>query len=227
MGDTSSFVLIVDKADARKSFNSLLDISRESGEVKRRPRKPYAVVLRSMAYALFQPADAHFGAKIELKSNGTLSDRRQLMEFFDYCFDACTRIDPLYALADGGVSVYDSGPAWCSVEHYRNPYFFCLEPEKKEYGYDPADNFIQDKAMLDKISEVRKVLSIDELVTLLRKHCSKVGIGPDGGVTVLKGYGETKPAVALRYFISQELLKRGVNITEGSAAMYAKELGIK
>lgn len=229
MGNPSNFFLIVDQVNTKKSCGSLLDISRERGEVNKQPGRLCEIALHSMIYVLFQPTSTHSGnSKIELRSNATLSGRQQLLEFFNFCFDVCTKIDPLYALADSGIGVYDYGPAWCAVEHYRNPYFFCLEPKKERHGYDPAVDFIADKALLNRISEIQKVMSIDELVNLLRKHCVKVAVGPSGGVTVWKAEnGGTASAVGLRYFLAQEVRRRGVQLAEGSAEKYAKELGIK
>ncbi|MBI3036911.1 hypothetical protein HYY73_04135 [Candidatus Woesearchaeota archaeon] len=230
MGNPSEFCLVVEKKAANKSFQAILAAVGEQGKVKKQPHQPYELVVGSMTYDLKQEKETtRFGnSQIRLHSVATLSEEEQFARFFDFCFDVCRKIDPLYGLADNGITVYDYGPAWSAVEHYRNPYFFCLEPPKAEYGYDPADDFIHNETMLSKISEIRRVLSLDELLTLLRTHCKKVAVGDKGGVTVWKDEkGDTESAVGLRYFLAQEVRRRGIHLEEGSAEKYARELGVK
>lgn len=234
MSNPSEFFAFIEKRQGKRSFETAIAITRKYGNAEKETESRYKVNANHMTYVLKLNRDARTKSPyIFLESVITLHEEDE-KPFFDMCFDLCSSIDPLYGIGDNGICVYDYGPAWAAVEHYRDPYFFCLDPrqslenQRQNTVRHIADEFIYDKDALNKIAEIRKVLSLDELVNLLRKNCKKVAIGPKGGVTVWKGEeGDTASAVSLRYFLAQEVRRRGVHLEEGSAEQYAKELGIK
>lgn len=222
MGNPSEFYLVDEKKDVKMSFETALTTVKKYGTLKKKSYKIYEIVIGHMTYTLLlQDQDGETeNPVIKLESLITLHEE-DVPIFFDMCFDLCRNIDPVYATGGNGIEVWDYGPAWSSIEHYRNPYFFCIEPPKSRC-YVPPD-FLFNENMLKKVAEISKVLSRNELLILLQVHCKKVAIGPKMGVSVFKGY-TTNDAIALRYYLSKEVRKRGIQLEEGDAEQFAKKI---
>jgi hypothetical protein len=166
---------------------------------------------------------------------------------------------------------------WASFEYYRNPYLFCFDTDVRLLFIDRFN---------EKIAEITKVISREEMVELVKKHSwdwvkigGSVGIiktrvfddlkyfklgkkslkfideklktrgaklseniekiikrirkkeanahDPYGYVSYSTELDEKGRYIFPRYFIREELRKRGVKLEEGLAEKYAKELGIE
>ncbi|MBI2142204.1 hypothetical protein HYU15_01790 [Candidatus Woesearchaeota archaeon] len=228
MGNPSECYLVVEDERAEKCYRMAVAVARKHGTVKREKKHRYEAVIGHMVYYLELKYDIYdYGYQrvkiptilptIMLRSVATLHED-ELKPFFDMCFDMCNEIDPLFACGGNEIAVGD-GPATTSLEHHRNPYFFCLEPLD-----DPSytAGFLYDEAMLKKVSEIAKVWPRDELIELLRTCCGRVGVGPYGGVTVVKG-DDSDLIERVRFIMPREVRKRGVDLAEGIIEKYAKE----
>lgn len=109
---------------------------------------------------------------------------------------------------------------------YRNPYFFLMEPPGTSSS-ESIENFLEDEMTLQKISEFKRILPLEELIAILRQHCKQVFVG-ERGVGILKGnYSSEEACVYPHYFLRQLVRSRGVSLDEGFAEKYAREFGIK
>ena len=110
--------------------------------------------------------------------------------------------------------------------YYRNPYFYFLEPP---VDFIKLHAFFENSAVLQKLSELRKAISPDELIETLKQHCEQVVRGQNGiGISKDshgKGYGESY--VFPHYFLRKLARSRGVQLEEGYAEKYAEKLGIR
>lgn len=150
----------------------------------------------------------------------------ELELFHDIFLAACRDLKPVYGSAHPTID-RPHRPVMDQAEYYRNPYMFCVEPPLFNGGFDPQVfyNFLQDKGLVAKFAEIEGVMSRSELVTMIRRNVERTVESDDGGVGVLKN--KVPQACYPRYFISQELRRRGIQLPEGLAEKYATEFGIK
>lgn len=233
MGNPSKFYFVVEKKSAKDYFKHFLNIAqKKGGSVKMYGDKRYEIAMHSMTYYFHTDAYEQLPNCVVYGLGGVATPNEKIEDdFLKFCFDACAELDPVFAVAGGGIGVYEYGPAWCGVEHYRNPYLLCLEPLKDKEGYDATSLykvFINNPATLKKIDEIKRVLPLKELIKLLNRYCNKVSIGKKGSATVLKKvFPGDRNFVSLRFYLAKEIRKRGVTIEEGTAEERAKEIGIR
>ena len=232
MGNPSAFYFVVEKKSAEDYFRDFLALAKKYGSVKNLGDKRYEIAMHEMTYDFHTDAYEQLQNLIVygLHSAATLDTEKE-DSFLSFCFDACAKLDPVFAVAGGGIGVYKYGPAWCGVEHYRNPYLLCLEPLPDKNGYDATSlykDFINNPTTLAKISEIKRVLPLKELIKLLNKHCNKASIGKNDGITVLKKVEDgNRDFVSLRFYLAKEIRKRGVALEEGTAEEWAKKIVIR
>ncbi|MBI2581452.1 hypothetical protein HYV85_06660 [Candidatus Woesearchaeota archaeon] len=139
---------------------------------------------------------------------------------------ACTELKPVYGSAHATMSELHR-PLIDQAEYYQNPYLFCVEPPLffSDFSPEAFHNFLHDGGLAAKLAEIEKVMPRDELVELIRKHVEKIVTADDGGVGILKNK-VPQPSYP-RYFIRQELRRRGVQLPDGLAESYAMKFEIK
>lgn len=119
------------------------------------------------------------------------------------------------------------------IEYYKDPYFFCIEPpyENDQIIEDMDTSFLEDSDTLNLLTKCRSVMTEEELISITQSKSSGFLKLPNGLAVMRKPgsslVGALKSFVYPRYFIRKELRKIGVDIPEGLAEKYAKELGIK
>ncbi len=145
--------------------------------------------------------------------------------FIDLFFSTCKSLKPAFACAiEGGLEPQER-PCFDYAEYYNNPYFFCVEPSLGPSYSDYDVSFLNDKTVLAKLAEIKKVMSRSELLSLIQKHSKELTVNNGAGVGVLKDIGSDP--VHPRYFIRKELRKRGVKLEDGYAEKYARERGLE
>lgn len=147
--------------------------------------------------------------------------------FYDIFFTACKELKPVFGTADE--TIYDKRPCMDQCEYYQDPYLFCLEPPLfNYYNFDEVkyvNEFFHNGKLFSKLNEIKRVMSRDELVGIIKKYSKKMIESDDGGIGIFKN--EYPQAAYPRYFIRRELRKRGIQVEDGLAEQYAKELGVE
>jgi hypothetical protein len=222
MSNTSEFDFVVEKNSTKKSIDALITVAEKHGAIEKESRNRYKIVIDLMTYNLsVEDCSLPNESKIVVRSVATPNEDQQTA-FLEFCFDVCREVDPLHAMA-GTELDSEYGFAWEAVEHHRNAYFFCLDT-KRDDGI--PEEVIRSGKARKKVEEIEKKLSFDRLTKLLEIYSKKVSISPNRGVTIFKG-DSTMDAVALRYYLVNEVRKKGIDLEVGSAEEYAKVLGIK
>ena len=152
--------------------------------------------------------------------------------FHDIFLTACKELHPLFGTADS-TEYGDTRPCMDSAEYYKDPYMFCIEPPMfgpgslgfEQSQHDVLVAFLNDKNTVSKLDEAKKVMGRSELVEIISQHVERIVENDDGGIGVLKDGGV--PACYPRFFVRQELRRRGVQLPDGLAESYAREFGIK
>src|SRR3989344_2611779 len=159
MGNPSKCYMVIEKEFAEQSFEIALDIAKKFAEltksqydyelITKRSEYDYELCMHPIMYYIrleFNGIESN-KSLIRLSSFTTLSEEKDNNNFYDLCFELSNKIDALYAIGGDGICVYDYGPVYAFIEHYRNPYFFCLEPPKS-HGYD--ERFIENEDLIRK-----------------------------------------------------------------------------
>ncbi len=167
----------------------------------------------------------------DLMSDSHASEQELFYEIF---LTACKVLKPVFGSVQStewGTERESTRPCTDQAEYYQNPYLFCVEPPLSDYHFSDDSyikafyDFLRGDELTTKLAEVENVMSRSELVEIIRQHVEKVIESDDGGIGVLKGTGVQ--ACYPRYFIRQELRRRGVQLKDGLSEQYAKEFGIK
>lgn len=160
------------------------------------------------------------------------SNNPDILLFYEIFFEACKYFGPTLAYADETKD--DERPCMDWAEYYKDPFLFCLEPplfisgEKKDDLDRFFNDFIRNKNVIAKLNEIKKVMSRDKLIDLIKKYSGQIKYSgkfvesDDGGVGILKN--DYPQAAYPRYFIRRELRKRGIQLEDGLAEKYAKKL---
>lgn len=149
--------------------------------------------------------------------------------FYNIFLTACKELKPAFGSA--GDTTWNlskpSRPCWDQAEYYGDPYLFCVEPPLFDGGFDPkkfCHEFLYNKDVISKLNEIKKVMSREELIKIIKKYSKKIIESDDGGVGILKIKIQ---GVYPRYFIRRELRKMGIYLEEGLAEKDAKLYEVK
>lgn len=147
----------------------------------------------------------------------------ELELFHEIFLTACKELKPTFGTAEG-TEQGERRPVTDQAEYYGNPYLFCFEPPLFNPAFDPASFlvFLHDKGLAAKLSKIERALDRSELVEIIRKHSERVVESEDGGVGVFKNH--YPQAAYPRYFVRRELRRRGIELGEGLAEKYAKQM---
>lgn len=110
--------------------------------------------------------------------------------------------------------------------YYSDPYFLVLEPPAPG-SHVSIEEFLIDERALQKISEIKKVLPNKELLQIIKKYSKEIIIGKHGIGIVKLDCSYQEAYVYPHYFLRKLVRSRGVELEEGYAEKYAKELGIE
>lgn len=152
--------------------------------------------------------------------------------FYDIFLTVCKELKPIFGSAQStewGTDRESTRPCTDQAEYYQNPYLFCVEPPLSDYYFNDSSyinafyDFLHSNELTTKLVEIERVVSRSELVGIIQQHVGEMIESDDGGIGVLKNNVQ---AVYPRYFIRQELRRRGIQIEEGLAEQYAKEFKV-
>lgn len=243
--DLLDFILIFNDY-SRKEEEFLKLLSRWSDRVTISKDRDYPITLKSVSepvqhtrfglnvgpitYVVSGETTVHHTSGLRFYVDTWNGNNENLELFHDIFLTACRELHPLLGTAE--LTEYrDTRPCMDNAEYYKDPYMFCVEPPMfgptgfGQSNHDAVIAFLNDGKTLSKLDEIRRVMSKSQLVEIIRQHVEKIVEGEDGGIGVLKGVGVQ--ACYPRYFIRQELQRRGVQLPEGLAEKYAAEFGIK
>lgn len=243
--DLLDFILIFkDYSRKKKQFLELL--SRWKSRVKITNDPNYPITLKSasepfhytrfgldvgpITYFISGETTAHYTSGLRFYVDIWSDNEENMKLFYDIFLTACKQLHPLFGTAKY-TEDRSTRPCMDNAEYYNDPYLFCVEPPMFRPGaFEQADHdaliaFLNDKSTIAKLDEIKKVLGRSELVEIISQHVEKMVEDNDGGVGVLKGKGIQ--ACYPRYFVRQELRRRGIQLPEGLAEKYAAEFGVK
>lgn len=146
--------------------------------------------------------------------------------FHEIFLEACLKLKPVFGSVHA--TMYElHRPLIDQAEYYQNPYLFCVEPPLFFRDFDPKAfyDFLHNDGLVTKLAEIEEVMPREELTEIIRKHVERMVMSSDGGIGVLKN--KVPQPCYPRYFIRQELRRRGFQLPEGLAEKYAAEFGIK
>lgn len=111
-------------------------------------------------------------------------------------------------------------------EYFRDSFMFCANPWLKGMPLSRRFEFMTDSSFLNEVALAKKTISKQDLVKIIRKHCKKTVAGKLG-IGIYKGkYDDHECSVVPRFFIREELRRRGVNLKEGFVEAYVKKFGL-
>lgn len=149
------------------------------------------------------------------------------MLFIRLFFASCKRLGACYGFADQAEK--DRRPLTDRGEFCSDPFLFCLEPPFLENmdGLPALKGFLNSDDTKSRLSEIRKVMGVEELLKLMRKYSFSVVVGEAGvGVHKIDPHASLPkkgpPAVFPRFFVRRELRRRGVDLGRGWAEKYAE-----
>ncbi|MFH1072989.1 MAG: hypothetical protein V1743_06180 [Nanoarchaeota archaeon] len=154
-------------------------------------------------------------------------DYYPLKKVIDLSKKAAVQLIPSQLLC--GYFMDEPADAW--IEYCQDPLYFSLELDRErkkgEKAYEISE---QDTKQIESLKRIRKAIGKKRVLEIIMKHKDQADIfkSKSGGIGIIwKNYTKIRPEyVYPKYFIREEIRKKGMNLSRGKAEQNAQEMGM-